>query len=154
MPQETIRQVNFTRGEIDPDMDQRSELKDYFRGLALCTNMIITPQGPVKRRGGTAFLSQIRNPMVQVSMEPVTLTAPSGGTAENARINDGTYFVTTAALDSTEVLVLLEVDFTGPTAIDAVDLTSFSAVAPGGSTGSPPAPPGGWIGGGDGSLPA
>jgi hypothetical protein len=79
MPQEVFRQGNFTNGELDPQMLGRRELKAYFASLMGAENCIPTPQGPIARRPGLAYVGPIRNPMAPVDASGAVLSAPNGG---------------------------------------------------------------------------
>lgn len=52
-------QSNFTTGELDPLIRARVDLKSYNNALETAKNVIIQPQGGVKRRPGTQFLFEL-----------------------------------------------------------------------------------------------
>ncbi|MBR0653295.1 hypothetical protein GXW78_26820 [Roseomonas terrae] len=49
-------QVSFTAGEIGPDLAARIEVSRYYSGAKLLRNVLVKPQGGIKRRPGTAHL--------------------------------------------------------------------------------------------------
>ena len=49
---------SFAAGEISPLLEGRTDLDKYKQGLAQLKNMIVMPQGGVKRRPGTEFICQ------------------------------------------------------------------------------------------------
>ena len=48
-------QTNFSVGEIDPLLRARIDLKQYYSALQTATNVVIQPQGGVKRREGLRY---------------------------------------------------------------------------------------------------
>jgi len=54
-------QTNFTSGEIDPLLRARIDLKQYENACEKLTNVIVQPQGGVKRRPGLKYLAEIAN---------------------------------------------------------------------------------------------
>ncbi len=141
MPQEVLRQSNFNGGELSPWAIGRRELKAYVSSLALCVNHIPRAEGPIVRRPGLAHVDRIRNKLDLVPLDGVTVTAPNGGTAE--AILDGSGFVTTAGMETTDPYVIAEFDFGVPVEIGVIDLINY-ALAPAGYV-----PP---VGGGDGGT--
>ena len=49
-------QTNFTVGELDPLLRARTDLEQYKNGLETAENVIIQPQGGLKRRPGTEYI--------------------------------------------------------------------------------------------------
>lgn len=141
MPSEILRQSNFTGGELDPNMLGRRELKAYFTTLAGAQNMMPMPQGPIVRRPGFAYVAPIRNPLVAVAIPAGAITAPNGGTADDARAPG---FIpsptTTADLGTTDPYVILAFDFGAPVAVGLVDVVDYCVVPDSDSTGDVPNP--------------
>ena len=52
-------QSNFTTGEIDPKINARIDLQQYYNGLQTATNVTILPQGGVTRRDGSEFVAEV-----------------------------------------------------------------------------------------------
>ena len=52
-------QTNFTSGELDPLVRSRLDLESYQNGLDTARNVICQPQGGVKRRPGTKFITEL-----------------------------------------------------------------------------------------------
>lgn len=155
MGQEVFRQGNFTNGELDPRMLGRRDLKFYYASLASAQNMLQTPQGPVGRRPGLAYVGRIRNPMTAVVIPAGAITAPNGGTADDARTAGDASPVTTTDLSNTDPYVVLAIDFGAPVKISAVDVVDY-AVVPSGDPGTgyepPPVPVAPYPGGFDPGL--
>jgi hypothetical protein len=55
MPRFLDFQTNFSTGELDPLLRARVDLDQYRNALAKATNIVIQPQGGIKRRAGTKF---------------------------------------------------------------------------------------------------
>jgi hypothetical protein len=49
-------QTNFSSGEIDPLLRARTDLAQYQNGLETAKNVIIQPQGGMRRRDGLKFI--------------------------------------------------------------------------------------------------
>ena len=60
-------QTNFSVGEIDPLLRARIDLKQYFSALETAENVIIQPQGGVKRREGMRYATTLDSGAANVS---------------------------------------------------------------------------------------
>ena len=52
-------QTNFSVGEIDPLLRARIDLKQYYSALQTATNVVIQPQGGVRRREGLRYAATL-----------------------------------------------------------------------------------------------
>lgn len=52
-------QTNFTSGEIDPLLRARTDIKQYANGADKLTNVVVQPQGGVKRRPGLKHIYEL-----------------------------------------------------------------------------------------------
>ena len=52
-------QTNFTSGELDPKLRARIDLQQYYNGLETGQNIVIQPQGGLKRRDGTRYITEL-----------------------------------------------------------------------------------------------
>lgn len=50
------QQTSFTAGELTPALNARSEVARYYSGAALIRNMLVRPQGGLRRRPGMRYL--------------------------------------------------------------------------------------------------
>lgn len=57
----TRLQTNFSSGELDPLLRARIDLPQYQNGLSRAKNVIIQPQGGVRRRDGLRFIHDFSN---------------------------------------------------------------------------------------------
>lgn len=54
-------QTNFSTGELDPLLRARVDIPQYANALEKATNVIIQPQGGVRRRPGTKYIFELPN---------------------------------------------------------------------------------------------
>jgi len=52
-------QNSFTSGELDPKLIARDDVKAYDAGLTTALNVVVLPQGGIKRRPGTKFITEL-----------------------------------------------------------------------------------------------
>ena len=52
-------QTNFSTGEMDPLLRARVDLPAYQNALEEATNVVVQPQGGVRRRPGTRYITEI-----------------------------------------------------------------------------------------------
>jgi hypothetical protein len=110
----------YTSGEQDPSLALREDIKHYYNGADKLRNVIVRPQGGVDRRWGTRFLDYIWERLSSIS-GAYTYTAPNGGTANNARDDDGsTVLLTTTNISTTLPYVIVHVDAGTAVTVDAV----------------------------------
>lgn len=88
-------QSAFTSGVLSPLLRGRIDLAQYYNGLEQGENVVLLPQGGLRRRAGTAFVDEALPVMVRDETVP---TMPEGGTAAN--INDGDDSTTTGSTNS------------------------------------------------------
>ena len=122
MPKSQFLQSSFASGELSPLIKGRTDLDQYYKGGQTAENVVIVPQGGIKRRPGTVFVDEPINIFSRKTNVP---TMPNGGTAAN--INDGndeTYGITNASLPADAVIA--HYDFGGITSFDFIDLKNIS----------------------------
>ena len=54
-------QNNFVSGELSPFMRGRTDINQYYQGLQTANNVVLVPQGGVKRRPGTEHIDTVLN---------------------------------------------------------------------------------------------
>jgi hypothetical protein len=52
-------QSNFTSGEVDPKLNARIDLQQYYNALDTAQNVTIQPQGGIKRRDGSEYITEM-----------------------------------------------------------------------------------------------
>jgi len=120
------RQNRFTAGELEPQLIARNDGDYYYAGLDKARNVIVIPEGGVKRRMGSININEITGTIVR-STAGVTITAPNGGATANANDNDpNTLFQTTNPIGATNPYVVLEYDLGAAQKIGFVDLVNLT----------------------------
>ncbi len=111
MAKSRFLQNNFVSGELSPLLRGRTDINQYYQGLQTAKNVVLVPQGGVKRRPGTQHIDTVLNKLERLTAQNPTM--PSGGTG--SVINDGddaTTSTTTAAIGTTNPYVVAQYDRT------------------------------------------
>ncbi len=117
-------QNNFLSGVLSPLINGNVTLQQYYQGLQQGENVVIVPQGGVKRRGGMAFSLEPYNTLQRLTTTP---TMPNGGTPAN--INDGdtaTTTATTTPIGTTDPYVVAQYDLGSAQEVVLVDVKGAS----------------------------
>ena len=61
MPRFVDIQTNFSTGELDPLLRSRVDLQQYNNALAKATNVVVQPQGGIRRRPGLKYMAELPN---------------------------------------------------------------------------------------------
>jgi len=107
MPQNiNILKSNFTKGQLDPKLIARTDLKDYYSGAATITNWFINPEGGLVKRPGLRYIDTIKNQLTLEDNSSLisSVTTPNGGTGQD--IIDGETFATTTAVGTIDDYVV------------------------------------------------
>ena len=126
MPKSQYKQSSFASGELSPLLIGRTDLDQYYKGGQSAENVVIVPQGGVKRRPGTEFIDGVVRALVRQTA--VTPTMPFGGVAANINDGDDETFGDTAIIGSQNPVVIAKYDFGSPTLNDFIDLRNVSIV--------------------------
>lgn len=113
-------QSSFVSGELSPLLKGRVDLSQYYQGVQTAKNLVIVPQGGMKRRPGTEYVQTVLN---KLARNTTAATAPNGGTAAN--INDGddsTVCTTTAGISTTNPYVVCKFDLGSATEVEFFDV--------------------------------
>tara|TARA_R110000868_G_scaffold176901_2_gene414874 strand:- start:162 stop:2774 length:2613 start_codon:yes stop_codon:yes gene_type:complete len=86
MARSKFLQSSFVSGELSPLLKGRIDLEQYYQGLATAENVLIVPQGGLKRRAGSEHVTTALKTLVHYTNASYAPTMPEGGTAAN--IND------------------------------------------------------------------
>mgnify|MGYP003629975754 CR=1 FL=1 len=114
MPKSQFLQSSFASGELSPLLLGRTDLDQYYKGVQQGENVVIVPQGGLKRRPGTQFIARILQGLTRYTSQPTVVASATDPTNINDG-NDNTYTLTPSGL-------------TAPFAIATYDLgASFSA---------------------------
>mgnify|MGYP003632455000 CR=1 FL=1 len=90
MPKSQYMQSNFASGELSPLLYGRTDLDQYYTGAQQAENVLVVPQGGLKRRPGNESLGKAVSGGTRSTVIP---TMPSGG--DRTVINDGDPLTTT-----------------------------------------------------------
>jgi len=113
-------QSSFVSGELSPLLKGRIDLAQYYQGVQTAKNVVIVPQGGMKRRPGTEYVQTVLNTLTR---NTTVATAPNGGTA--ASVNDGndaTVCTTTVGISTTNPYVVCKFDLGSATAVEFFDV--------------------------------
>lgn len=64
---------DFTRGELSPRMEGRSDSPVFFQGVSELQNFIVLPQGGVEKRPGTKYFTTAKYPAKQSRLIPFVI---------------------------------------------------------------------------------
>lgn len=113
-------QSSFVSGELSPLLKGRIDLAQYYQGVQTAKNVVIVPQGGMKRRPGTEYVQTVINTLTR---NTTVATAPNGGTAANVNDdNDSTVCTTTVGISTTNPYVVCKFDLGSATAVEFFDV--------------------------------
>lgn len=136
-------QSNFSKGVLDESMSERIDTEHYYRALRKGQNIVSLPQGGFTRRDGGMMKSRLRRrllavPLANTAANPITVTAPSGGTAANLTDQDSATKVLTTSTPAGggAELVVVQIDLGQARTIAAVDLIDYGVASGSGDNGA------------------
>lgn len=113
-------QSSFVSGELSPLLKGRIDLAQYYQGVQTAKNVVIVPQGGMKRRPGTEYVQTVLNTLTR---NTTVATAPNGGTAANVNDdNDSTVCTTTVGISTTNPYVVCKFDLGSAKAVEFFDV--------------------------------
>jgi len=65
---------SFTAGELSSSMEGRTDFAKYFNGATNIENFVVMPHGPITRRPGTYFVSEIKTSANKTRLIPFTFS--------------------------------------------------------------------------------
>ena len=112
-------QSSFVSGELSPLLKGRTDINQYYQAVETADNVVIVPQGGMRRRPGTEFIGETVGGLTAQTGIP---TMPNGGSG--LLINDGFDFTTTTtgAIGTTNPFVVAKYDITTAQTVQFVDL--------------------------------
>jgi hypothetical protein len=117
-------QNNFVSGELSPLLRGRTDLQQYYQACETADNVVIVPQGGLRRRPGTEFIGEC---VKGISKMSPTYTMPNGGTTSVLNDgNDATTTSTTAGIGTTNPYIVAHMDLLSAQAIEFVDVRRIS----------------------------
>ena len=113
-------QSNFVSGALSPLLKGRIDLQQYYQGAETARNLVIVPQGGLKRRAGSQFIEKALNVLQKLSG---TMTMPNGGTPGDIDDEDDTTSTsTTTNISTTNPYVVAQMDLGSATYAEVVDV--------------------------------
>ena len=118
-------QSNFVSGELSPLLKGRIDINQYYQAAETASNVVIVPQGGLRRRPGTEFIAETTRNLVSF---PYTGTMPNGGTPSVLYGNDATTTSTTTPIGTTNDYVVVKADkgATNIAEIEFIDIRQIS----------------------------
>ena len=112
-------QSNFVSGELSPLLKGRIDINQYYQAAETADNVVIVPQGGLRRRPGTEFIGET---VGGLTFQTGTPTMPEGGSG--LLINDGSDVTTTTtgAIGTTNPFVVAKYDLTTAQTVQFADL--------------------------------
>ena len=117
-------QSSFVSGELSPLLKGRIDINQYYQAVETADNVVIVPQGGMRRRPGTEFIGECVKGISKMSPQ---YTMPNGGTT--SVLNDGddtTTTSTTTPIGTTDPYVVAKMDLLSAQQIEFVDLRQIS----------------------------
>ena len=74
MPKQLLSIPSFTAGELSSSMEGRTDFAKYFNGASNIENFVVLPHGPVSRRPGTYFVSEVKTSANSTRLIPFTFS--------------------------------------------------------------------------------
>jgi len=117
-------QSSFVSGELSPLLKGRIDINQYYQAVETADNVVIVPQGGMRRRPGTEFIGEC---VKGISKMSPTYTMPNGGTTTVLNDgNDATTTSTTTGISTTNPYIVAKMDLLSAQAIEFVDLRQIS----------------------------
>lgn len=120
-------QSSFVSGELSPLLKGRIDINQYYQAVETAENVVIVPQGGMRRRPGTEFISEC---VKGISKKSPTYTMPNGG--NTSVLNDGddaTTTSTTTPIGTTDPYVVAKMDLLTDLPMKFIDLRQISLSA-------------------------
>ena len=117
-------QSSFVSGEVSPLLKGRIDINQYYQAVETADNVVIVPQGGLRRRPGTEFIAECVKGLTKMSP---TYTMPNGGTASVLNDDDDTTTTsTTTAIGTNNPYVVAKMDLSSDQAIKFIDIRQIS----------------------------
>ena len=101
-------QSSFVSGELSPLLKGRIDINQYYQAVETAENVVIVPQGGMRRRPGTEFIAQTIRNLVNWAY---TGSMPNGGNPSILEgVSDTTTTSTTVAIGTTNDYVVIKGD--------------------------------------------
>ena len=119
-------QTSLVSGALSPLLKGRVDIDQYYQGAEVAKNLVIVPQGGMKRRAGTQYVEKALNTINRKFGYVPSM--PEGGTGSViADGSDSTTTSTTDPLNSEATYVVAQYDLTTAQELEFVDIRKISA---------------------------
>jgi hypothetical protein len=113
-------QTSLVSGALSPLLKGRVDIDQYYQGAEVAKNLVIVPQGGMKRRAGTQYIDQALNVLERLTG---TMTMPNGGTPGDIDDeDDATSTSTTTNISTTNPYIVAQMDLGSAEYIEVVDV--------------------------------
>ena len=117
MPRSKAVQYRFTRGELDPELQGRSDVDFYYSSAERIRNAFVLPQGSVTRRPGLEYKATLRNTIALatalIGADPDLRNTNSGiqlPFLDDNVITGSNFYTTTTAIGTIDPYVVFRYD--------------------------------------------
>jgi hypothetical protein len=129
MPKSQFLQSSFASGELSPLILGRTDLDQYYRGGQKAENVVIVPQGGIKRRPGTKRIEgPLRSNFNTIAYQAPTM-AKGGNPANIYDDNPNTFGITTQSFDGTPYQEFARYQFASIPFVRFIDVKNISLVS-------------------------
>jgi hypothetical protein len=113
-------QSSLVSGALSPLLKGRVDIDQYYQGAEVAKNLVIVPQGGMKRRAGTQYIDQALNVLERLTG---TMTMPNGGTPGDINDeDDATSTSTTTNISTTNPYIVAQMDLGSAEYVEVVDV--------------------------------
>ena len=120
MPKQLLSIPSFTAGELSSSMEGRTDFAKYFNGASNIENFVVLPHGPVTRRPGTYFVSEVKTSANSTRLIPFSFSTEQTYVLEfgnqyirffkdNGQITEGNKTITAITAANPAVVILMEI---------------------------------------------
>ena len=126
-------QFRFTRGELDPELNGRGDIEQYYNTIKDSKNVTTITQGGLTRRPGTLYLDKYRNILTEYPGGSITASDPDGNNSSSGTelpyLTNGVlgqYYTTTTTIGTTNNYIVFQYDLGSFQKITFIDLEQLS----------------------------
>ena len=128
MAKSRFTQTNFISGVLSPLLRGRTDLTQYYQGVQEAENVVIVPQGGMKRRPGTQYIGKA---LKKITYNATVPTMPEGGATPSVLVDGDpdTFSTTSNNISTTNPYVVAKTDLGAPLLIEFIDVEGVNLTA-------------------------